>query len=109
MAGPSAPLGEYGSVFFSSPLVRPLTSGRIPYTKPHLDVSGQIDLLRQRGMIITDEVRAALYLERIGYYRLSGYWYPFRQGMHVTDARGKSVLSVLDDFKPGTKFQHALD
>lgn len=29
-------------------------------------------------MIVTDPVKAAAALERIGYYRLSGYWYPFR-------------------------------
>jgi abortive infection bacteriophage resistance protein len=72
-------------------------------------VPGQIKLLRQRGMTITDEGKAASYLERVGYYRLSGYWYPFRRRVPSTDARGKSVLTVLDGFVPGTEFRHALD
>lgn len=75
-------------------------SRRVPFTKPHLDVPGQIALLRQRGMLITDEGKARAYLERIGYYRLSGYWYPFRQRHHG---------SALDGFLPGTEFRHAVD
>ena len=51
---------------------------RIPYEKPYLDIRGQIDLLKSRGMIITDEPKATSYLERLGYYRLSGYWYRFQ-------------------------------
>ena len=36
-------------------------------------------MLESRGLI-TDNKRAALdYLERVGYYRLSGYWYNFRK------------------------------
>jgi abortive infection bacteriophage resistance protein len=46
---------------------------RIPYEKPYLDIRGQIDLPKSHGMIITDEPKAASYLERLGYYRLSGY------------------------------------
>lgn len=35
-------------------------------------------------MIVTDRAKALHYLERIGYYRLSGYWYPFieRSGVY---------------------------
>jgi abortive infection bacteriophage resistance protein len=29
-------------------------------------------------MIVTDDALAQAYLNRIGYYRLSGYWYPYR-------------------------------
>lgn len=39
----------------------------------------QLMLLKQRGLIIEDERKALGYLKSIGYYRLSGYWYPFRQ------------------------------
>ncbi len=39
----------------------------------------QLQLLESRGMIVTDNAKALNYLERVGYYRLSGYWYPFRQ------------------------------
>ncbi len=45
------------------------------YATPHLTYGEQIDLLRERGMVI-DAERGRGALERIGYYRLSGYWYP---------------------------------
>lgn len=54
----------------------------------------QAELLAQRGMDVGDRDHAIGVLQRINYYRLSGYWYPFRQ---KTDAgRG-------DDFDPGTR------
>ena len=39
----------------------------------------QLDILESRGLVITNRQAALKYLERLGYYRLSGYWYPFRQ------------------------------
>lgn len=39
----------------------------------------QLTILKGRGMIVGDDVQAIADLERIGYYCLSGYWYPFRQ------------------------------
>ncbi len=48
--------------------------------KPWSSFSNQLKLLEDRGMVI-DDIKAALnYLERIGYYRLSGYRFPFREG-----------------------------
>lgn len=37
----------------------------------------QLHLLEERGLKVQDKKRALAYLERIGYYRLSAYWYPF--------------------------------
>ncbi|MEQ1771172.1 MAG: Abi family protein [Devosia sp.] len=51
-------------------------------------------------MSIPDEAKASEYLSRLGYYRLSAYWYPFR----VT-----SGGVVTDNFKAGTSFKWALD
>lgn len=48
------------------------------YIKPWLSYQAQLELLIKRGMVITDNSRALNYLERIGYYRLSGYWNAFR-------------------------------
>jgi len=81
----------------------------IPYTKPYLDVSNQLRLLQGRGMLVTDEPRARQYLERIGYYRLSGYWYPFRASQVVSGAAGNPIVQVLDQFRPGCTFQHAVE
>lgn len=41
--------------------------------------SDQLDLLMERGLIVTDRARALDYLERLGYYSLSGYWFAFRK------------------------------
>jgi len=45
------------------------------YEKPWLSVQDQLALLTQRGLQIDDQRLASACLERIGYYRLSGYMY----------------------------------
>lgn len=45
------------------------------YKKPFLTYPEQIDLLRGRGLAIEDENKALHLLEKISYYRLSGYWH----------------------------------
>ena len=39
----------------------------------------QLELLKERGLIVENEQKALGYLKTIGYYRLSGYLYSFRQ------------------------------
>lgn len=48
----------------------------IPYNKPYKSSSDLIKVLKQRGLIITDEDFAENCLDNIGYYRLSAYMYP---------------------------------
>jgi abortive infection bacteriophage resistance protein len=72
-----------------------------PYAKPYLTIPRQIALLESRGMRCRDHDAAASALRRYGYYRLSGYWYPFR---HFDSASG----GVLETFKPGTCIEHAI-
>ncbi len=67
--------------------------------------SDQLILLKSRGLIIEDEPAALDYLERIGYYRLSGYWYPFRK--MKPQPLGKSFRD--DDFITGSRFQEAVE
>ncbi len=38
-----------------------------------------VDLLKSRGMIITDKERAERKLSQIGYYRLKDFWFPCRE------------------------------
>jgi len=78
---------------------------QVPYTKPFLGIQEQIALLKSRGMVISDEAATADYLSKIGYYRLSGYWYPFRES-EVSGNPGTVV--VKDTFRKGTEFDHAL-
>lgn len=48
------------------------------FEKSPIPVVQQISLLRQRGLSIADEARAAHYLSNISYYRLRAYTYPFQ-------------------------------
>lgn len=57
----------------------------------------QIDILCSRGMIIDDREYAKEILSRIGYYRLSGYSYPFR-------AFDSEDATRLDNFVQNTYF-----
>ena len=69
-----------------------------PYTKPPLPVQEQINLLKNRGLQIPDEPRAARYLQNIGYYRLSGYMYPFlanpKQHLYKAGATFEDILNL---------------
>ncbi len=49
------------------------------YPKPFLSTDQQLDLVESRGIRVSDRRAAVLTLQTIGYYRLSGYWYPFRE------------------------------
>ncbi len=61
-------------------------------------------------MIITDMAAAQSCLERIGYYRLSAYWYPFRQ-KNAVESYSSAVAEDADgdNFAPGTTFQQIMD
>lgn len=47
--------------------------------KPWKSVEEQLAILQSRGLQVDNEPAALNYLARIGYYRLSGYWYPMRE------------------------------
>jgi abortive infection bacteriophage resistance protein len=80
------------------------------YTKPYKNVTDQISLLESRGIQIADKAAASACLQRIGYYRLSGYWYPFRKSHATTDPlTGRPQVTVQDDFRTGTTFQQVMD
>jgi abortive infection bacteriophage resistance protein len=48
-----------------------------PYNKPALSYSDQLQQLKARGLLVSNDSKALHLLEKISYYRLSGYWYPF--------------------------------
>jgi len=48
------------------------------YNKPPLTFEHQLDLLIQRGLAVPDRPAALQVLACASYYRLSAYWYPFR-------------------------------
>lgn len=59
----------------------------------------QLESLENRGLLIHDKKRALSYLERIGYYRLSAYWFPFK----------KITSNGEDKFLPNSHFEEALE
>lgn len=63
------------------------------YTKPALDLPAQLQKLKDRGLLVTDDAVAMQRLENIGYYRFSGYTYPFL------------VPPDRLAFKPGTRLE----
>ena len=56
-------------------------------------------------MEVPDYPKAEEYLQRIGYYRLSAYWYPFRT---LVPQQG-GTFRLGDTFKFTTEFKHATD
>lgn len=46
--------------------------------KPWRSMTDQLAVLKARGLLVDNDTAALNYLARIGYYRLSGYWYPLR-------------------------------
>ncbi len=66
------------------------------YQKPALSFVDQLEQLKSRGLVVDDESHALLQLSSISYYRLSAYWYPYRE----RDDQGV----VGDNFIAGTSF-----
>jgi hypothetical protein len=66
--------------------------------KPWLSIQDQVDRLQRRGMQISDEAAAAQWLSAVGYYRLSGYWYPFRKINSTGQTRRLSTFSTGTTF-----------
>ena len=64
----------------------------------------QLQILKDRGLTVGDDADALSYLEKIGYYCLSGYWYPFR----VPKAQPVGLVFRDDDFLPGSAFEDAV-
>jgi abortive infection bacteriophage resistance protein len=71
--------------------------------KPYCSVEDQMVLLERRGMLL-ERASAAQWLSNVGYYRLSGYWYPYRglnQGLRLdkfVDGADFSDVAALYEF-----------
>ena len=77
------------------------------YTKPWLCVDDQVAHLAERGLEIDDADYASELLKAVGYYRLSGYLFPFRESEQYVDDCGRTQVQVLDKFRPGTRLSDA--
>lgn len=65
------------------------------YNKPFKTIKEQIELLKERGLIIEDEEYASFFLEHINYYHLSAYT--------------KTFQNKSDNFTDGTKFEDVIN
>jgi abortive infection bacteriophage resistance protein len=72
----------------------------VPYNKQFTTIEDQIKRLEYRGMSIDNKKIAARWLKRVGYYRLSGYWYELREQDCSTPTAPRR-----DDFKSGSMFK----
>jgi abortive infection bacteriophage resistance protein len=66
------------------------------YTKPALTFDQQAQRLLDRGLIVPDKATLISALHAVNYYRLSAYWYPFKE----TDPQ-----TGLERFAPHTTFE----
>ncbi len=67
--------------------------------KTHKSFAEQVALLKDRGLVFADERAGLLDVERLGYYRLSGYFYPLRKTKPVGE------VGRLDEFQEGATFE----
>ena len=75
--------------------------------KPWLPYSQQLDTLKGRGLQVDDDEAALRYLARIGYYRLSGYWYPMRLINHEASEQEKRPIRS-DQYVEGSRLEDAI-
>ena len=68
------------------------------FSKPPLSISDQVNLLRQRGLQISDVSKAINHLSNINFYRLKVYSYPFKNTSHsnFTFIQGTNFDQLLE-------------
>lgn len=75
--------------------------------KPFKEYRELVATLEQRGMTVTDPERAARKISQVGYYRLSGFWYPCREiefDVNRDTAKPYGKPKRLNQFLPATDF-----
>lgn len=75
--------------------------------KPWRSYEDQLDILVKNGLEVDERQKALDYLARLGYYRLSGYWY----GLRRLDTQQTSQLGVpvrASQFVQNSRFEHVV-
>lgn len=78
------------------------------YTKKWLSLDEQVDQLAARGVGIDPREQTLSLLQAVGYYRLTGYLYPFRNsdlGLPQSETN-RSSARILAGYRPGTTIEH---
>lgn len=71
---------------------------KIPYTKLPKTFAEQLQQLKDRGLKIKSDAKVLHLLEKLNYYRLSGYWYPLLK-IPKTDHQFKDNAEFQTAFK----------
>ncbi len=71
-----------------------LTGYWMKYVKPHLSYDQQADLLISRGMK-ADRSLLIKTLKSVSYYRLSGYWFPFRESETSNNFKSNTSFDII--------------
>ena len=82
--------------------------------KPFKTYPQLVALMQQRGILVEDVARAERKLSQVGYYRLSGFWYPCRTIDFDVRGRARRCPQTLlpirnNDVLPGTTFNAVFD
>lgn len=69
------------------------------YIKKPKTYRQQIEILKSKNLIITDEQKAELFLQRVNYYRISGYFLPFlkdHQKFFISDISIDKIQAIYE-------------
>lgn len=72
---------------------------KIPFSSPALSVKEQVDLLLQKGLIISDRLAAEQWLSHISYFRFKNYSYSFKDyknkdGHYIANTRFEEIRDL---------------
>lgn len=87
---------------------------RLDPPKPFKTYQQLVALMQQRGILVEDTARAERKLSQVGYYRLSGFWYPCRSIDFDESGRARRCPQTRlpirnNDVLPGTTFNAVFD
>ena len=70
----------------------------VRYTNRAITTEQQIDILKERGLLIDDVERAVKALDIISYFRLAGYWRHFETDRFTHQVKEDSRFTDVIDF-----------
>lgn len=79
----------------------------VEYAKHSLSCDTQVTRRESSGAQIGERPNAVALPCRVGYYRLTGHLYPFRESTSTVDSDGQPHPHILNHYKPGTSLEHA--
>ncbi|GAA1000172.1 Abi family protein [Subtercola frigoramans] len=77
------------------------------YTKPWLSISEQLDKLESRSVDDSGRQTGARLLSTVGYYRVTGYLFPFRESEPYVDEPGRQKTLIHNNYQVGTTLEYA--